>query len=168
MILGVCVLIMVLGFPGFPSEPEEKASWALGLDLPDIDSISLWKVGQDRAWGVSLWATSSFSTKQDRVSVRSSFTLKRFRQWRRGVTMFTFGQALGSFSYWESPEDIGAYWVGIAGGIGVAWMPLERVGIFVSEGIKVLRRDDDVRSSRRDSEWFTSLASPDVVAFWMF
>ena len=33
------------------AEPEEGIRWALGLDLPRMDGISLWRVGPDRAWG---------------------------------------------------------------------------------------------------------------------
>ena len=60
--------------------------------------------------------------------------------------MFTFGQTFGSFSYYsrrsESPHNsYGSYEIGISGGMGVAWMPFEHVGVFVSEGIDLLIRN---------------------------
>ena len=56
MILGVCILVMILGFPGFPSEPEENSRWALGLSLPGMNSVSFWRMGAARDWGVGLFA----------------------------------------------------------------------------------------------------------------
>ena len=72
------------------------------------------------------------------------------------------------------------YSAGLKGGIGVAWKPFERVGLFVSQGVEVQFKKNDFPSYKivaslpkgltyyRSDTWSAGLSEPGVVAFWMF
>ena len=189
------------------ADPEEGVRWALGLDLPRMDGFSLWRVGPDRAWGLALTRADythnnvtepyTYRDKDGKLkrndegdfrlaSLVGSFTVQWVGPSSGDVAAFTFGTLLGGYNYvhwpnWDQEERTRVFYsAGLKGGIGVAWKPFERVGLFVSQGVEVQFQKNDFPSYKtvaslpqgltyyRSDTWSAGLSAPWVVAFWMF
>ena len=160
--LRAVLLLIVLGLNG-AAFGEGKA---LGLSLPNLNALSLWKVGESSAWGLEIgggWtlhrgdgeentvdndgnvlSSEILNTKHGVINPNIGLTYLMFRDKGHEVQPLTFWNISGRMHRrsldWgrdSEPKVALSYSLGFTIGIGVAWKPFDRVGLWATQGLTV-------------------------------
>ena len=143
----------------------EPASWTLSLQLPNANTVGLWNVNSERAWGMEFYRSGynvqNIEGPEDFKPYRRSddslieandsqqlfaefaFTFQDFRRTRKDVAPFIFYRLEGEVNRIRWPyEDIKSrtrvhWWATAQVGFGGEWKPWERVGFWVYQGVHV-------------------------------
>ena len=141
-----------------------SADAAVGVRLP-LEDLSVWRLDERTAWGLELTAyvsgldnddapsfdarTGEFLGVSDRESryyrVAVGVTRMRFRETGHAVKPFYFLRGRPSFSVGILNGDMtDRSWVlETTAGIGVAWQPFERVGVWIRKGLHLSYRHNE-------------------------
>ncbi len=148
-----------LAFTWADAEPEDK--YALGLTVPDMDKVSVWRSSGSSAWGLEIGGLISSSqgevsqvttgpegewVKEEigdleagRVSAEISLIHHRYREGKGKIKPFWFVSLSERSSRHTSEGELkgSTLILGCGTGIGVAWRPFNRVGLRTQKGVSL-------------------------------
>ena len=144
IVLGLCVP----GIAGAGANPD-STRWALGLSLPKMNGMSLWRVGPKVAHGITYDAgvrflRVPFSTRREEDDhivessnnwgrdAQLSYLGLRFRHVRNNVAPFGYYGAGGRVHDFEG--DLEFLSLSVQFGFGIAWKPLTSVDVYIRQG----------------------------------
>ena len=135
----LALALLVAGTTGAYAHPD-STQWALGLSLPKINGVSMWRVGPKVAHGITYDAGARFYRDGNTVvsrnnwshSVELSYVGLRFRSSRKNVTPFWYYGAGGNIRFSEGEFDASILTLQL--GFGMTWKPLPSVDLHVRQG----------------------------------
>ena len=145
----LALALLVAGATGAYAHPD-STQWALGLSLPKMNGVSIWRVGPKVAHGITYDAGARFyrvpfSTRREdpdgTIWVRTnnwshsaelSYVGLRFRSSRKKVTPFWYYGAGGNIRFSEGEFDASILTLQL--GFGMTWKPLPSVDLHVRQG----------------------------------
>ena len=165
---------------------EPTTRWALGVGFPSFSGrgISLWRVNPDVALGLGI--SPLRYTRNNSEQVRSEWgdqnhleswlllTVLDFRRpIRENISPFLFyrlGGFYGFESYQDTPEASTIQKrILVNLGIGVAWTPVSRIGLWVRQGVGLMLKRSDLGKNGAYTQMLeVGTAYPSAVAYFSF
>ena len=145
----LALALLVAGATGAYAHPD-PTQWALGLSLPKMNGVSIWRVGPKAAHGITYDAGARFfrvpfsTRREDRDgttvvsrnnwshSAELSYVGLRFRSSRKKVKPFWYYGAGGNIRFSEGDFDY--LTLTLQSGFGITWKPLSSVDLHVRQG----------------------------------
>lgn len=145
----LALALLVAGATGAYAHPD-STQWALGLSLPKMNGVSIWRVGPKVAHGITYDAgvrfhRVPFTTRREEWdgtiveysnnwshSADLSYVGLRFGSSRKKVTPFWYYGAGGNIYYYEG--DFDNLILTLQSGFGISWKPLSSVELHVRQG----------------------------------
>ena len=185
--IGVAALVWMNG--AAYAEPSS----AFGLRLPDMDSISLWKVSDRSAWGLEIGGRIARTQgdivqitrhadgrvlreevaghESDSRSVAIGLIYQKFGVSRHKVRPLWFTKLTGNGVRFSRDDRSDSRWALTSKtGIGVAWTPFSRVGMWARKGLSIRydRSNSPEGGGTERSSFSLSIGGASAEAFFTF
>ena len=176
--IGVAALAFLVG--AVFAQPSGQR--AVGLNLPK-KGLSFWKVGDRSAWGIEVngsWITRTGAAPSETAVgdvdsesyfVNVGLTAQFFRPTEHRVKPFAASRVIWNRSgrYDENRKVYQMTGGNFGIGVGVAWEPWDRVGLWVRQYLSVdVHSNEWTRGGVGTDSFAVGYGRPEVTAFFMF
>ena len=158
------------------SAGASEYEWAVGLDIPDRSSLSLWRLQDNQAVGFEVYQATLSDSNVDQpapddvegnrlLKLSGAVEIKRFLAGYK-VRVFQYTRLLGRLENVRihgSSHTVTKWTVRPSVGGGVAFQPFDYAGIWMSQGLHV-----SINRWRWGRSFDLGILYPRVVAFFLF